>query len=348
MFILKAIISLLILVIVPEILGLLITKFMKQKNILLSFLLGYIIEFAILQIIAVPMIFLKLSYRTLLYSWSGIIAILTIVSIIANFKDIKNIIINFVKDFKISKIFNKSNILLYIAILLIAMQVLVSIIFTHTDADDAFYLGTSVTSIYENNMYRVSPENGYYYGQIPSRYILAPFSMYIAIISSIIGASPVIIAHSILQPLFILLTYIVYILIAEQVFDKRKNDISLFLIFLSIIFMFGNISTRTNFTVMYLRIWQGKAILANIILPSLWLMFSYSIKENIFINWFVMFLIILAGCLVSEMSLVIAPLSLMLLAFVFAVKDKKINYILKSIACIIPCLIYLIIYIVIK
>ena len=348
MFIFKSIMCLVILIIVPEILGLLVTRFMKNRNVLLNFLMGYIAQFAVLQLIAVPMIFLKLQYKVLLYSWTSIISILTIISFVINFKNIRKNIINFAKNFKVKDIFSKSNILVFLAVLLILTQVIVSAIFTHNDADDAFYIGTAVTTIHENNMYRVSPENGYYYGQIPSRYILSPFSIYLAIVSSIVRISPVIVAHSVLQPLFISLTYIVYILIAEQLFKKDKNDMSLFLIFLSIIFVFGNISTRTNFTVMFLRIWQGKAILANIILPTLWLIFSYCIKENNFINWFSMFLIILAGCLVSEMSLIIAPLSLMLLSFVFAVKDKKIKYILKSMACIIPCLIYLIIYIVIK
>lgn len=348
MIILKAIICLFLLIIIPEILGLLITKFMKDKNILFSFLVGYIIEFAILQIIAVPMIFLKMQYKTLVYSWISIISILTIISVIINFKNIKTSITNFIKNFRIKEIFNKSNILVFIAIILIAVQIIFSIVFTHNDADDAFYIGTAVTSIYENNMYRVGPENGYYYGQIPYRYVLSPFPMYIAIISSIVGVSPVIIAHSVLQPLFIFLTYAIYVLIADILFKKDKNDISLFLIFLSIIFIFGNISTRANFTLMFFRIWQGKAILANIILPSLWLVFLYCIKENIFINWFIMFLVVLSACLVSEMGLILAPLSLMLLSFVFAIKDKKVSYMLKSIVCIIPSIIYLVVYMIIK
>ena len=43
-------------------------------------------------------------------------------------------------------------------------------------------------------------------------------------------------------------------------------------ILLSIINIFGNYSIRTNFTFLLFRIWQGKAILANIMLPSIWLM----------------------------------------------------------------------------
>ena len=348
MFILKAIICFFVLIFVPEILGMLITKFMKEKNILLSFLIGYIIEFSVLQIIAVPMILLKLMYQVLLYSWSSIIAVLCITSIILNAKEIKKNIVDFIKNFNIGKIFNKTNILPLVVFVLITTQIVLSIIYTHNDADDAFYLGTTVNTLYEKKMYRVSPENGYYYEKIPARYALAPFPMYVALISSITDIHPVIIAHSVLQPLFIFLTYVVYILIAQKIFKDNKNDISLFLIFLNLIFMFGNISTRTNFTVMYLRIWQGKAILASIILPSLWLVFSLCKENDSFINWFTMLLIIVSACLTSEMGLALAPLSLMLLSFIFSLKDKKWTYILKSMLCIIPSLVYLIIYMFIK
>ena len=349
MIILKIIVYLFILLIVPEILGLLITRFMKEKNIFLNFLIGYVIEFSVLQLLAIPMIFLKMKYRTLLYSYSSIIGLIFLISVIINAKNIKNEIIGFVKNLKFSKIFNKSNTLVYAVILLIGIQIAFSILFTHNDKDDAFYIGTAVTSIYENNMYIVGPENGFWYGNVPSRYILAPFPMYVAIVSSITNTSPVIVSHTVLQPIFIFLTYVVYILIAQRIFKNNKTDVNLFLIFLNLIFLFGNISTRTNFTLMFFRIWQGKAILASILIPALWFAFSYCIDEdNKFINWFLIFLIILSSCLVTEMGIVLAPFSLMLLSIVFALKNKKISYIFKSMVCIIPCIVYLIIYFVIK
>lgn len=349
MFIAKAIECLILLIIVPEILGLLVTRFMKDKSIFLNLLVGYFLEFGVLQIIAVPMIFLKLKYLSLVYTWFSLIIIMFIISLILNFKDIKAKITDFVKNFDFKKVFVKSNIIVFIAVFLIFVQLIASIILTHNDGDDAFYIGTAVTSIYNNNMYRVSPENGYYYGKMPARYMLSPFPMYIAIISSIVNTSPLIIAHTILQPIFILLTYCIYAIIAERLFEKDKKDVSLFLIFLSIVFIFGNVSRRTNFTVLFLRMWQGKAILANIILPSLWLAFSYCAKEkDKFVDWIFVFLIILSACLTSEMGLAVAPLALMMLAFVFSIKDKKIDYIWKSLICTIPCIVYLVIYILIK
>lgn len=353
MLVLKVVVCLIMLIIIPEILGLLVTK---NKNILLSFIIGYFIEFSILEILAVPMIFLSCKFTTLLYTWSIIILGIVVISIIVNLKnkkilDFKNRIKDFFKntDKLKSIILNKSNIVYIIAIVLVGVQVIASVIYTHTDDDDAFYIGTASTTLYENSMYKVSAENGSNYGTTPARYVLAPFPLYTAIISSITHINPVIVAHIVFPPIFILLAYSIYILLAEKLFNKNKIDVSLFIILLSILYIFGNYSIRTNFTFLLFRIWQGKAILANIILPGIWLMFLNCIEnEKNIINWILLLLVIISACLVSEMGIALAPLTLGILSLVFTIRDKKVSYLLKSITCIIPCIICFIIYVFIK
>ena len=64
MIILKGILALAILFIIPLLIGLLITNFLKDEknNIILSFVLGYLTEFAICQLLVVPMIFIQSSF----------------------------------------------------------------------------------------------------------------------------------------------------------------------------------------------------------------------------------------------------------------------------------------------
>ena len=349
MLILKMIISLVVFFVVPTILGMIITKFTDKKyNLLFYFVFGYLIEFATLQIIAIPMIFFNFKFITLLIVWIILILALMLLSIIIN----KSII----KEFKkikakevLKKCFNKSNIIGIVAIILILIQAIYPIFNTYTNEDDAFFVGTATTTIYENSMYKVSAEDGGIYGQLPSRYILAPFSMYLAVISSIINISPAIVAHSIFPPVFIILAYAVYTLLAEKLLGKDRESISIFIILLSIINIFGNYSDRTNFTYLLLRIWQGKAILAGIMLPAIWYAFlNYVEDDKKVINWVIMFITILATLLVSEMSIALAPMTLMLLAVVFSIRDKKISYLLKSVICVIPSIIYFCIYLFIK
>lgn len=308
MILLKIVVCFLILIVVPELLGLLITKFMKQKDSLLdAFVIGYLLEFAILELLAVPMIFCKLKFTTLLYSWSSIIGILLILSITVNTSKFR--IKNWMNGLK--KIIKEMNVLSIIAIVLIAVQIIISIRYTHTDADDAFYVGTANTTLVTNKMYRVSAENGSYYGKFPARYILSPFSLYTAVIASIVKIHPTIIAHTVFPPIFIAIAYMIYTLLAMMLFKEDKKDVSIFLIFLSIIYIWGNFSIRTNFTFLLFRIWQGKAILANIILPSIWLIFLKCVKENEnFIHWLTLWIVMLAACHVSSMGIALSSITL--------------------------------------
>ena len=107
MIILKGLIAIIVFFIIPIFLGLLILRFLeKEKNsILFAFIIGYIVEFAVLELVALPMIFMEKSYNTLLCIYSAIILFLTIISVILNFKKIKEIIkVNFKKLKKMPKL----------------------------------------------------------------------------------------------------------------------------------------------------------------------------------------------------------------------------------------------------
>ena len=97
------------------------------------------------------------------------------------------------------------------------------------------------------------------------------------------------------------------------------------------------------------RIWQGKAILANIILPSIWLLFLKCVEENKgIINWLLLIITMLASCLVSSMGIPLAAITLGGLVVVFLVKDKKVSYLIKSGICVIPNIVYGLMYLIMK
>lgn len=295
--VLKVLQCCLLLIILPIILGALPLKYTKEKHsICFLLIVGYLIQFSLLEIIAIPMILLKTSFTLLLYSWGASIALLAILSIVLNISSI-----NYKNIFE--KLKRKINFLSIIAVIVIMIQVLISVFFTHTDGDDSFYIGTATTTIEENSMYLVSAYTGKMEDTLLVRYVLAPFSMYNAIISSLIKTNPVITAHLIFAPVFIVLSYLVYMEIAFKLFNKNKDDVSLFLIFLGIINIFGNVSIYTTSSFLLFRIWQGKAFLCNIILPALWLVVWNYVENRNFINWLLVFMTIISACFVTEMGI---------------------------------------------
>ena len=352
MFLYKAIISGVILFIVPTILGLLLLKLFLSKeknNIVLAYILGIIVEFAICEVISVPMIYLERSFTDLVKLYSIIIGILSFISILINFFNIKSIFKNI---FQFTK--ESPKILMIMAILLIIMQSYVLVGYMHEDADDATYVATATSAVQTNSLYKYSGQTGSEVGEhLVARYRLGPFPLYTAIISSLIEVHPAITAHTIFPIIFIPVAYMIYGVIANKLFNGNKKNVFMFLIILSLLHIWGNYSVRTNFTFLLFRIWQGKAILANIIIPAVWLMFIIAEENDFkFGTCLFMFITILGGVLTTTMGIALPPTVLMSLALVYELSKiqyrdlankenfNKIKNIIKCFICCIPALIY--------
>ena len=154
--IIKLCCALLGIVIAPILVGFFISKFIKnEKSIIYALVVGYLVEFAICELIAVPMIFLKCTFKMFLLTYIGIIFIISIASIILNFKDFKEILLSNIKSLK-----ETPKILTIICIFLVCIQIYVFAFYSHLDWDDAFYVSSSVTTVQTNSLYKYDPETG--------------------------------------------------------------------------------------------------------------------------------------------------------------------------------------------
>ena len=336
--ILKLLLSILVLFIIPELLGLLICRFIKKEknDIIFAFVVGYLMEFAICQILAVPMILYEVSFKILLNSYIVIISILSVLSFFINIIRIKDITNNFIKSLKETPKF-----LALITLILIGIQVYGFIGYAHIDDDDAIYVGTATTILQTDTLYKYSANTGAENGeQLHLRYRLGPFPVYTAIISKMIRIHPAIVAHLVFPCIFVPIVYMIYGLIGNELFKKDKKQTLLFLIILNFLFIWGNYSARTNFTFLLFRIWQGKAVLANIIIPVIWLLLLKAEDNDFkFINFLLLFIANLAGDFTTTMGIALVPITVMVVAFVLEIyKFNFRNGILKTIKNLSLCL----------
>ena len=324
------------LIIVPTILGAIITRKMeKYKNsIILSWILGYFIEFALFELLSIPIGLVTTNYSLLFYSWIIIVLIIFIVSIILNYKRIKEI-----WNVNIENIKKLPIVLTLIASLLIGIQMYIPFRYMYIDDDDSNFVAKATLTYETNTLYKYN-DKGDVSEQSDLRHELATFPIYTATISKLIDIHPAITAHTIFPVIFICLAYMVYVLIADSLFngDKKKN--ATFIIVLAIIYIFGGYSRYANFVRLLYRSWQGKSLLANIAIPTLWLLYSeYSKNERKNIYWIAIIITILGACVLTTMSVVIMSITLLALTIVFSIKDKKITDFLKSLISVSPCLI---------
>ena len=350
MIIFKAIILFIILIVVPGIIGFLPLHFLKKYNIkssiILSMVFGYMLEFASFEIYGVACVFLdtSLSILTYLYIFTNIVLVSLSVflnkeEIIKKFKDIKSF------KFSIKK-FLKENYIQIIVLILILFQSVYLSTHMHEDADDSYYVAQGETSVYTNSLYRYSALTGKYNEDKEIQYMLGPFPIFYAVLSKLSHVEATIIAHSVVPLVFIPICYMVYFLVADKLFNNDKKKAWMFLLFLCLLSIFGNYTIRNNSTFMLFRIWQGKAMLANFIVPLLWYLWFLAVECDFrLINYLLFLLCLFAGLYTTTMSTMICSILLGGLAFIDFLRKRDIKKFIKICSCIIPLVLCSAVYI---
>lgn len=342
--ILNIIMSILIFVFLPIILGFGLLKFNpKNKSVFFAFVLGFFIEWLVFEILAVPMSFLGLTFYTLRNSWVIIMIVLAILSLVANKNDWKEI-----KDLNIEDMKKIPKVLGIISLVLILFQCYMSFSYMYEDYDDSNFVAKATIAIDTNSLFKYT-DQGNEYTEFPTRHIFSPFPFYTATVSTLVGVHPAIMAHTILPVVMLLICYTIYYLMALALFKNNKNKTFTFLILLSCSYIFGAYTRYSVYVRILARAWQGKSGIANIILPFIWYLYvKYIGEKNDGFYWFVLFITLWGGVLLSSMALTLPIISAGLLTLIYMIKDKKINYAFKYLVCCIPCIIYGLIYLQIK
>ena len=221
------------------------------------------------------------------------------------------------------------------AILLIVIQTIVLAIFTYNDPDDSFYLSTATTTLYTNTINQFDPTTGFPFDHIFTRVVFSPFPVYIAYISSLSGVHPTIIAHTIFPIVFIPASYLAVYLIGLEILGNTKKAIT-FILFLSAINLFSAYSSKNSSIYLIGRIWQGKSILANLMLPMLFLSLFFISKEAKNRYYIFAFIVIFASILSSTSSVFLGPLMILAYSLTSSFLSKSVREAFKYIPLIVP------------
>ncbi len=338
---LKAILTLFWLVFLPFACGTLLLTVTKRKTMCFSLcmLCGYLVMFSVCEICFVPLILMKQPFHTAAYAMAGILCILALVSVFFCRKNLLFLLKDTYYELR------SQSPLFYAALILILIQIFAYVFFMTIDQDDAFFVATAADAIQYDTMYQVEPYIGYRAYVLPYRYVLSPMPMFYAFLAKFTGFHAAVIAHTVLPVFLVSTAYMVYYLIAEQLFHGKKDSVGLFLVLLSVIHISSYYSVYTQGTFLLTRIWQGKAILAAILLPFLFYnCFMQHLPEREKGGWAVCLLTVLSCCMVSSMGIVLAPILCGLFAVLFGVFGRNWRYLLGSIICVLPSLVLALIY----
>lgn len=242
---------------------------------------------------------------------------------------------------------------------LLAWQLYKAFTLTSFDGDDAEYVAQSLVTVQSNTMYRILPYTG---GttSLDIRHSLAVLPIWIAYIGRMTGMHTTILAHSVLPFVWIPLTYLVFYEIGKHLFrrkeEKIRGGLALFMVFIALFQMFGNVSIYTNETFFLTRIWQGKAAAASFVIPvTMWLLLwifdreegrrgNRRKKESTAGMWALLALANMTAGVCTSMVVFLNIVLIGAAAFWLAVVERKFSILVKAGCVCIPNGIYMLLY----
>lgn len=331
-----------VIIVVSYLLGLFFRDKGKKGSLALNMAGGFAAMLALFEIVSVPFILLKMSFRYVYSIYAVLLLILSVMAIVKHRKLIKMDCGRFggIKD---------KNLWYVPAFFLIALQIMISVMYTHIDDDDAFYVASAVTTVETDTMYQYSAYTGERQEVMPSRYVLSPFPVFTAAVSKLTHVHPTVLAHTVFPGIFIAFCYLVYFLFAELLFEGAKKEKGLFLFFTCVLSIFGYCSVYTSSSFMLLRIWQGKALLAGFLIPYvLYLYMAERGKKNSICKMLRFWSASFAGAMVSSMGIMLLPLIIGGCSIADCMTGKKPKELLYGAVYCLPCILLGGIYLLIK
>lgn len=299
---------------------------------------GQICLWAGFLLISVPMILLKRFFSQTVFIFSGCMGVLLLLCIVYRIKKGAN---ESRKSFAVKQ--NRKKDMLAICLwclfaLLLLMQLILVGVLAYEEGDDAYYVTVSTIATKYDTMYKVLPYTG---GSMPldMRHGLAPFPIWIAMFSKLSGVHAAILAQIVFPVVLIVMSYAIYFQIGCRLFPEGTRKLPLFMLFLELLVLFGGTSLYTAENFLLVRTAQGKAVLANIIIPFLFLLFLMvleDMQENRRVSpkyWVLVMLTMMAGCLCSTQGALITCILAGVVGFCAAVSFKRWKILLPILGC---------------
>ncbi len=163
---------------------------------------------------------------------------------------------------------------------IVLFQLYKTVFYAYADGDDAYYVAVARAAQVSDRLYRSDPYTGMPFMQA-KRYYLAPFPLWIAVISRITGLNASAAAHVAVPLMLIPATYIIYGELGRKIFKDNREAVFTFLCFIAVFALFSGYSLAGAERFMLTRTRQGKEALANIIIPAALLICSeLAVKEG--------------------------------------------------------------------
>ncbi len=328
------------LLVAPMLMGILLVD-TKSFSVLKTWVYGQLMLWALFQVVAVPFILWEKNLSELLPVYLVVCSIFIGCGSIQWIRNRKAIV------WKPSK----SSLPRTIFILLLVIQCIAMIVLAINDGDDAYYMAIASIAESGGSMYTANP---YAVGTVilNPRYALAPFPIWIASLSRVTGVHVLSLGHIYLGIVSLLLCYGIYHMMGKLLFEKNRKYLDSFMLFISVLILWGNTSSRTAESFLLIRSRQGKSLVSAIVIPMIFyllILMGKQIHENQKMGlryYLIATAVLLTACLGSSMGSALGVVLFLSGAFLLTLAYKRYQILLLSCLCAIPSGCYILAYLI--
>lgn len=342
--------------------GSLLVRALKIKaDSSLTFILGYLVYFAIFEIVAVSMTLKWVSLTKATYIWTGVMVLVVLTAMIWAMKSKAKRRLDMHSQEvlgkpqndgsiriqtepariteRISDVWRNHSVMLLAAGIVVLLQCLIVVLYKDTTVDAAYYVGTVTTSVYTDTLGRYNPFNGAILKTFQARYIFSAYPMNNAVWCRLLGVHPIVQAKVVMSCMNVIIANLIIYQIGKRLFDGNRKKADLMLIFVCVLQLFcGTIYSSGTF--FFTRSYEGKAILANIAMPMVLMCAIWYLQEKHSRNVWIILFITAVSALTFSGSAIIFPIVIAAGMAPAAVMNKKFSGLVYCAVCMIPSVLY--------
>lgn len=301
----------------------------KDRTIAYWMPMTLMIVFVLWTVISLPCVLLQTKFHVPLYIFIGAMVLYAgfmVFMLIKRRKVVKEKIKAFFSG-EWKKYF--TNVFFIIMLVLVLYQAGRATIFTpQFYGDNKTYVALANDIVETDEFYlvdHISGEEITNVAEVNTKYKLSGWYSFEAVLSVLCGTTPLAIIYTYLPGVLIIMSYLVWWLVAKRFFEYDIKKMSLFVSFMVILYEFMNGDIAD-----ILLNWPtyGKHITSMIVMPMLifeWMLYARNKNDKVKAV-IEMFLLVLAGCGASNMGFLMLPLEMGLLMIVDFIVERRIQF----------------------
>lgn len=332
---------------VPFFLGLIPVKHMNrlQRTPAMTYVCGWFVSFFLFELTAVPFILLEQSFTALVAVYTCIVAAVLAVSLWQG-RHLWKDYLGEIKGIRDMPGYVKLGWVVFYLIVL--FQMAAAVLYEYYDGDDAYYIATAVITDRFDTMYLRDAYTGFVY-PLDTRHAFSPTPVYQAWLSRLSGIAPAVVAHSVLAPVWLMFLYCIYGQICTRLLSSRKHYKPAFMILTALWFLYGNVSLYTAETFALTRTWQGKGMMAGMVIPALFLCLLYLAQEDVSQGvWMLFICVCMSAVFATSVSFMMIPTITGAAAVLFGIRKRSPRFAAEVFLCCAPCLLLAVCYMIVR